>query len=260
MKQMKTKSVLVAGIAGLAATTMFAQSSTTAEIVQYSAKVTMSNMGTSDTPNASGTVQATESSNDNSKKKTDKETLNVVAKGLDAAADYSIAATVSGSSTPIGTATTDSKGNLKALFSTNGNSKKNLGAPPTPLTSVTEVDVINSNSITVLVADMTTPTSLKFTVRKNITDSSSGAAAGLTVSTSTKRAMFGLNASGLNGGADYALRFNGTIVQTNTASGKGTLKFISPLTTTNTVVTPFLLQSVELDDTNSTAVLSTTIP
>ena len=254
------KSVLVVGIAGLAATTMFAQSTTSAEIVQYSAKVIMSNTGTSDTPNASGTVQATESTNDNSKKNTDKETLNVLAKGLDASTDYSIVATVSGSSTSVGTATTDSKGNLKAMFSTSGNSKNNLGAPPTPLTSVSEVDVINSNSVTVLVADMTAPTSLKYAVRKNVADSTSGALAGLTVSSSTKRAMFGLNASGLNGGADYVLRFNGTVVQTNTATAKGGLKFISPLTTTNPVVTPFLLQSVELDGTNGTAAISTSIP
>src|SRR5262249_43947292 len=152
----------------------------------------------------------TESTTDNTKHDTDKETLTVTAKGLDGATDYTINATVSGSSTLVGTATTDSKGNLKALFSTSGNSKKNLGAPPTPLTSVSDVDVVNPGSLTVLIADLTAPTSEKYTVRKNIADSTSGASAGLTVSTSTKKALFGLNASGLNGGADYALRFNGT--------------------------------------------------
>lgn len=255
------KSVLIAGVVGLAATSMFAQSSTTAEIVNYSAKVTMSNSGTSDTPNASGIVQATEAINQNSKHNTDKETLNITAKGLDASSDYSIAATVSGTATNLGPVTTDSKGNLKAMFSTTGNSKKNLGAPPTPLTTVSEVDVVNSNSVNVLVADMTAPTTLKYTARKNVTDTS-GASAGLTVSSSTQRAMFGLSASGLNGGAAYLLRFNGnaTVVETNTATAKGTLKFINPLNSTNGMVTPFQLKSVELDDTNNTPVISTTIP
>jgi hypothetical protein len=253
------KSVLVAGIAGLAATTLLAQSSTTAEIVQYSAKVTMSNTGTSDTPNASGTVQATESTNNSSKKTTDKETLNIMAKGLDTNTDYTINATVSGTSSAIGTATTDARGNLKAMFSTSGNSKNNLGAPPTPLTSMSEVDVSGASG-TVLVADMTAPGTLKYSVRKNVSDTTSGASAGLTVSSSTKRAAFGLSASGLTGGDSYVLMFNSKVVETNTASAKGTLKFINPLTTTNVVVTPFQLQSVELDDTNGTPAFSTSIP
>jgi hypothetical protein len=257
----KMKAVLIAGVAGLTATTMFAQSTNNAEIVQYSAKVAMSNTGAD--PNASGasgTVQATESTSEGTKRNSDKETLNIMAKGLVAATDYSINATLSGSSTAVGTATTDSKGNLKATFSTTG-SKKNLGTPPSPLTAVSEVDVVNSNSVTVLVGDMKAPTTLKYTVRKNVTDAS-GASAGLTVATSTRRATFGMSASGLNAGADYLLRFNGssTVEETNTASAKGTLKFINPLTTTNTVVTPFQLQSVELDDTNNTPVISTTIP
>lgn len=255
----KMKSVLIAAIAGLWAATMLAQSSNTAEIVQYSAKVAMSNTGTSDTPAASGAVQATESINQGGKHNTDRETLNVTAKGLDTNTDYTINATLSGSSTTVGTATSDSKGNLKAMFSTTGNSKQNLGTPPSPLTAVSEVDVANGSG-TVLVADMTAPTTLKFTVRKNVTDPS-GASAGITVSASNKRAMFGMSASGLTGGADYLLRFNGnsTVVETNTASGKGTLKFVNPLTSTN-IVTPFVLQSVELDDTNNTPVISTSLP
>lgn len=253
-----TQSVLIAAVASLGATTMFAQSSTTQEIVQYSAKVAMSNTGNDpNTTGATGTVQATEATTDTTKRNTDKETLTVTAKGLDVETGYTISAVQSGSSTNVGPVTTDKKGNLKATFSTA--SKKSMGQPPIPLTSVSEVDVVNSNSVKVLTADMTQPTSLKYTVRKDVADSTSGASAGLTVSSSTKRAMFGLSATGLNGGASYVLLFNSKVVQTNTASAKGTLKFINPLVSTN-VVTPFQLQTVELDETNGTPAFSTTIP
>ncbi len=256
----KMKSVLIAGVAGLAVTTMFAQSSTTQEIVNYSVKVVMSNTGADpDTTGASGTVQATEATTDTAKRNTDKETLNVTAKGLDPLTDYTVSAVQSESNTPVGSATTDKKGNLKASFSTNTKGKKNLGPPPTPLTSVTEVDVVNSNSVTVLVADMNGPTSLKYTVRKDVADSDSGEVAALTVSSNTKHAMFGLSASALNPGEGYFLLFNGKVVQTNNASGKGTLKFLNPLVSTN-VVTPFVLQTVEVAQTNGTPAFSTTIP
>lgn len=254
----KIKSLLIAGVAGLAATTMFAQSTTSQETVQYSDKVAMSNTGLSDATGATGIVQATEATSDTTKRNTDKETLTITAKALDPLTDYTVSAVQSGTPTPVGPVTTDKKGNLKASFSTNEKGKTNLGPPPTPLTSVTEVDIIDTNSTTVLTADMTQPTSLKYTVRKDVTDTS-GAAAGLTVSSSTKRAMFGLSATGLNPGEGYVLLFNSKVVQTNTASGKGTLKFINPITSTN-VVTPTSLQSVELDETNGTPAFSTTIP
>lgn len=258
---MKTiiKSAAVAGVAALAATTLYARSSSSqgTEIIHYSAKVLMTNTQADPaTPNASGSVQVTEAIQGNA----DKETLTVTAKELTQSAGYSVAATVSGSSTNIGTATSDKRGSLKATFSNSGRGKNNIGAPPTPLTSVTEVDVINSTNQTVLIADMTAPLTLQYMVRKNVVDTNSGVAAGLTVSANTRSALFGLNVSGLNGGADYLLLFNGKVVQTNTATARGGLRFISPLTTTNGMVTPFQLQSVALEDTNSTTVISTTIP
>src|SRR5215472_5887371 len=106
-KTMKTKmkAELIAGVAGLTATTMLAQSTNSAEMVQYSAKVTMSNTGADTaTTGASGTVQATESTSEGTKHNSEKESLNITAKGLDAGTDYSIATTLSGSSTSVGTA------------------------------------------------------------------------------------------------------------------------------------------------------------
>lgn len=258
---MKTiiKSVTVAGVAALAATTLYARSSNSqgTEIIHYSTRVPMTNsQADPSTLNASGNVQVNEAIQGNA----DKETLTVTAKGLTESTAYSVAATVSGTSTNIGSVTTDKRGSLKAIFSNNGKGKNNAGAPPTPLTSITEVDVVNPTNQTVLAADMTTPQTFQFMVRKDVVDTNSGAAAGITVSVNSRGALFGLNASGLTGGADYLLVFNGKVVQTNTATARGGLRFISPLTSTNGVVTPFQLQSVALEDTNSTTVISTTIP
>ena len=252
---MKTirKSVLAAGITAMTVTTMFAASSNKqgTEVVHYTAKAAMTNDGVE--PSASGSVQATQATQGNS----DKETLTVTAKGLTPSTDYSLFATTNGTSADVDGFTTDAKGGAKLTLSTSGKSKKNAGPPPTPLTTVTEVDIVGTNG-PVLTADMTSPSSLKYMVKKQ--DTTGNVTGNVNLSASTKSAKLNLTASGLSTNTDYILTFNGGIIQTNTSDSKGNLKITTSGSTTNGQ-NVLSITEVDLEDsTASTTVWSTPIP
>jgi hypothetical protein len=247
-----TRSLLVGGVTVLAVTTAFAARQGT-EVIHYSVRVAMTNDGVE--PGASGSVQATEAIAGNA----DQQTLSVTAKGLTPGTGYSLLATSNGTPTDLDDFTTDSKGRATLSFSTSGHGKKNLGSPPTPVTLVSEVDIVNnsSNSQAVLTADLINPASLKYSVKKSAT-TTNGVSGTINLTSSNKGAKLGLTASGLSPGADYILTFTGNPVQTNTASAKGDLKLSTAGTTTNMNILD--LNEVDLEDTNSVTVWSISIP
>ena len=256
---MKTivKSLLVIGVATLAATTTYAKSSSRqgTEVVHFSARVAFTNDGVE--PTASGSVQATEAIQGNA----DKESLSITLKGLTPSTPYSVnVITVSNSSpTDIDDFTTDGKGGAKLSFQNNGNGKKTISFPDgvLPLTGLTEVDIVNSNATPVLTATRDQATSVNYMVKKSLDDASATGASGtVSLSASSKSAKFSLTAAGLTGGSDYILVVDGNTVQTNTASGKGTLKInVSP--SSSDVLGA---RTITLEDTTFTPILTTTVP
>ena len=249
------KLVLVAGVAALAVTTLFAKSSSKqgTEMVHFSVHINMTNNGVE--PTASGTVQATEAMQGNS----DHETLNVTAKGLTPNTPYSlfVTTTATGTSTNLDDFTTDKKGAAKLSFQNNGGSKKTTPLPPEigPLSGLTEVDIVNSNTVVVLAASSGEVTQIQYMVKKDIT--SNNVPATINVSASTKSAKFNLTASGLTPSTDYILVLNGSPVQTNTATAKGGLKINSAPAPADILS----LNSVALTDTSSSSnILSAPVP
>ena len=248
------KSVLVVGVAALAVTTLFAKSSSKqgTEMVHFSVHINMTNNGVE--PTASGTVQATEAMQGNA----DHETLNVTAKGLTPNTPYSLFVTTTITGTPTNldnNFTTDKKGAVKLSFGNSG--KKTTPLPPEigPLTGLTEVDIVNSSNLVVLAASSGDVTQIQYMVKKDIT--SNNVPATINVSASTKSGKFNLTASGLTPSTDYILVFNGSPVQTNTATAKGGLKINS----TPAPADILSLNSVALTDTSSSSnILSAPVP
>jgi len=245
-----TKSVLVAGVAVLGTTTMFAGSSTKPEMVHYSAKAAFTNDNVES--GASGSIQVSETVGS-----TDKESVTMTMKGLTASTDYSvIATTTSNAPADIGDFTTDSKGGAKLSFKNSGGGKKNTGNPPDPLTTLTAVDIVNSSNaaVAVLSADMTTPQTFAYKVTK--TDTTGNVTATVNISANTKSAKVSISASGLNPSSEFALLVGSDVVQTNTSTSKGSLN-IKASGPPEGVLT---IDSVSLQDTSSATVWSTSIP
>jgi len=255
--KMIMKSVLVIGVATLAATTLYANSSNRqgTEVVHFSARVAFTNDGVE--PDASGNLQATEAMQGNA----DHESLSITLKGLTPGTLYSVNVITTSNSTPtdIDDFTTDGKGGAKLSFQNNGNGKKSISFPDgvLPLTGLAEVDIVNSNATPVLTATSDGATSLKYMVKKSMDDANSTGASGtVDLSASTKSAKFGLTAAGLTGGSDYILVVDGNTVQTNTASSKGTLKInLSP--SPSDVLSA---GNITLEDSTFTPILTTTVP
>lgn len=259
-----TKSGWVAAIAALAVTPLLATSGSRhgTNILHFNTKVPMVNQSV-DSSNATGTVTATQATQGNA----DKETLTVAAKGLFPNTPYSllVSTTTSGLSDVDTNLNTDSRGRLTVKLSTNPG-KRNVAIPSNavPVSTIQEVDIEDSNSAPVLVADFTNATSLQYLVKQNISTNdgvSVNTSASLqiksTLNRGTSRTSFSLNASGLNALTDYLLVFNGGVVQTNTSNSRGRLKI-------NSAPTPdpiLSLTSVDVTDTNSVPVTATaTLP
>lgn len=179
--------------------------------------------------------------------------------GLTPNTDYSLVATTSGGTTDLDDFTTDDNGKAKlnVVTTKNGKLPKNAVAFPDgfELVQVTQLDVMNAGAQSVLSTLDTTPTSVKYTIKRDLTGPD-GETGQLQINANTKSTKFTLNASGLQPNTDYQLVFNGTPVQTNTSDSKGKLKIKSAPTPTNILD----LESVELWDPSNTAVLSTTLP
>ena len=252
-----TKSVLVIGVATLAATTMYAKSSNRqgTEVVHFSAHVTFTNSGV-ESGSASGQLSEAVQGN------ADHESLTVTAKGLLPSTTYDLNATTESNSTPtlVDEFTTDGKGNAKLNISNSGKGKKTVAFPDgiLPLTGVTELDIVDTGtSTTVLTAGAGQASKVKYMVKKPMDDTAGNGESGtISLSASDKSGKASLAASGLRDSTDYVLVVNGNPVSTNTSSSKGTLKInesASPSDILNA-------NTVELDDTTGATILTAAVP
>jgi len=231
--KMIMKSVAVAGIVALAATTVFAKGGgQPVHTIRFTYKVAMTNTGVdTNAPDASGSATASESIQSNGK---DTENLNVTLKGLQAGSAYSLFATTNGTSFDAADFNAGKNGDAKITLSTKPGK---TGFPIDgldPLTGVTELDVVDDSTngpVTVLTADTAAPQTYTFMDKQTITSSTSttGATGALTVSASNKSSKLSLTASGLTAGDSYVLGLNGTpTTDTSTANSKGDLKINTP--------------------------------
>jgi hypothetical protein len=136
-----------------------------------------------------------------------------------------------------------------------GNGRQDIPDVLNPISSIRELDVVNSNAQSVLVADLTAPSRLTYLVKRDL--SSQNVNGQLRIQATNKKAQFGLSAAGLNPTNDYLLSFNGGIVQTNSTDSTGRLRISAPMETATDILD---LHSVALLDNSSNVVLSTTLP
>lgn len=246
---MKTiiKSVLVAGIAALTATPLFAKPH--GDVLQFSIKEPMTNNEIE--PGASGKVQASQAQQGNA----NNQKIAISVAGLTPNTDYSLFASTTDNNdlTDILDFTTDKHGKAKFNFSSKS-SKKILPLPVDSVSQLLEFDVVNADSVAVLTSDVRDPQSLKLTIQRDI--SANNVTASLQIKSSKKKTQFKLTASGLTPDTDYQLVLNGTPVQTVTSDDNGNLTLNEAPLPDNILD----LQSVALWDTANTVIVETTVP
>ena len=246
--KMNSKLVTILGVVALATTTAVAKPS--ADSLHFSIHTSLTDTGVE--PGSAGSVSATEVKSGTKLN----QNVTVTVTGLTPTTGYTLNAVTSGGTVDLDDFTTDSKGKATLHLRTgNGNGKNTVALPDGfELASVTELDVV-SGSGTVLSTANTTPKSVQYSVKKNMTgDVATGT---LQINGNTKSTKFNLNAAGLNPSTDYNLFINGTQVQTNTTDSKGRLKIKSAQ---GLPANPMDISTVEVQDTSGTTVLSTTLP
>lgn len=260
----KMKSVLIAGAAMLAVTTALAKGNgQPIHTIRLTYQVAFTNTGgDANLANPTGTAKASESMNIGNN--TDRETLSVTLKGLEPTTPYSLFATTgTNGSADAADFNSDKHGDAKVSLSTKpGKSGVPLGSLD-PLSSVTELDIVDQSNtngpVTVMTADTTAPATFTFQDKQGQTGPD-GEVGTLTVSSSPKSSKLSLTASGLTGGDTFALTLTGGASagsnNTFTATSKGTLKISTPIS--GDVLD---LTEVDLTDTtSSTTVLTFPMP
>lgn len=257
-----TKTVLVAGMAALVATPAFAapHGRGGTDILHLSIKEAFTNDNVE--PSAAGTVQLSQNQQGNA----NNQTMDISATGLTPGTNYTLVAVTTSNTTPTPVDTnlnTDANGNFvvhyRSLGNGKGGGKKNTPLPDglNPVSQVVELDIENAGGQPVLTADLRNPSSVVFLDKKNLTDNTGGGATGvLQIKGNQNSTKFKLNAKGLTPSTDYALAFNGGVVQTNTADAKGNLKINSAPTPSNILD----LQTVDLLDPSSANVFHADLP
>ena len=259
--KMIIKSVLVAGVAGLAVTTMLGKGGggggQAVHTIRFVYKVVFTNTGAdANIPNATGSAKASESINNGK----DQESLNISFKGLEASSPYSLLGTTTTSgSTDAADFTTDKNGNAKVSLSTKSGKKGFPIGSLAPLHQVTELDVVDASSNIVLTADTTTPQTFTFKDKLSATGPN-GETGTISVSASDKSAKLNVKASGLTASDSLSLTLTGgTLTSSNntfTASSSGTVNI-------NATISENVLDltEVDLDDTTAgTTVLVFPLP
>jgi hypothetical protein len=258
--KMIIKSAVVAGVGMLAVTTMLAKghSSQPVHTVKFTSKTTFTNANAGVDSSASGTAQMSSSINANS----DKETINVSAKGLSPSSPYSLFANTSfGTNLDIFDFNSDTKGNAKLALKNTG-TKKNPAALPGGLEvfNITELDIendsdTNAGPVTVLTADTTNPQTFTFSDKLSVTGTNGGTGT-LSINASTKSAKLSLTVSGLDTNAQFSVTLNGNPTTNSFASdSRGNLKISTPIT-----VNVLDLTEVDLTDSSSDIIIPFLLP
>lgn len=251
--KMTNKIALVLTAAALMTTSAVAKGAKSVDTLHFAIRTSLTDQGVE--PGSSGTVSATEIRQNGT---INNQKLDVSVSGLTASTTYDLVATTAGGTTDLGTFDTDANGGATLHFFGSAKGKGPKNSSPLPdgfeLSQVTQLDVLNSGSVSVLSTAGTTPTSVTFSVKRTLTGPD-GETGTLQINANKAKTKFSLTAAGLQPSTDYDLLFNGAVVQTNTSDSKGRLKIKSAPTPDNILD----LTSVELQ-TGGTDVLSTTLP
>lgn len=226
------------------------------DILHYSVTKSMSNDGVES--NAVGSVKA----HQNEQGHADNQQLNISVSGLAASNTYELLA--NGDTNDEVSFTTDANGSASLQYRSMGSGNGHGGGighgksqlPPAfnPVSSVSQINVMNSSTQAVLTADMTMPGSLQYLIKRNL--STSTVDASLRIHGTTGQTQFKLSASGLNATNNYLLVLNGAVAQTYTADTNGNLQ-ITSLPYSGGILT---LTSLEVWDSSSNVVLQTSLP
>ena len=226
------------------------------DILHYSVTKAMSNDGVES--NAVGSVKA----HQNEQGHANNQQLNISLSGLTASTTYELVA--NGDTNPAAEVsfTTDASGSASLKYRSMGNGHggglghgvNSLTGAFKPVSSVSQIDVMNLSTQAVLTADMTMPDSLQYLIKRNL--STSTVDASLRIHATTGQTQFRLLASGLNATNNYLLVLNGAVAQTYTADTNGDLQ-ITSLPYSEGILT---LNSLALWDSSSNVVLTTQLP
>lgn len=264
LNQRIRSALIVAAVGGIAVTAAIARPPVVhhfgTDIIHFFERTSMTNEGV--VANATGRVDAKQ----NTQGHADNQNLDITVQNLSNSAPYQLLALVDDDTnyTQIGEFTTDAKGRATVSYRKVGSSHghSNLGhgrlalpAAVDPVSHLREVAVAVDTNTLVLRADLTSPDSLQYLIKRDI--SSNSVAALLRIHSNGNRTQFQLQAFGLDATNDYWLVLNGGVVQTNTSDSKGRLNIKSALQVPTEILD---LRSVALWDTSSNVVVSTTLP
>lgn len=246
--------ILLIGAASGGVTLLANQQGT--DILHYSVTKAMSNDGVES--NAVGSVKA----HQNEQGHADNQQLNISVSGLTGGTTYELLANGDTNLADGVSFTTDSNGGASLQYRSMGNGhghglghgKSQLPLAFNPVSSVSQIDVMNSSTQAVLTADMTVPDSLQYLIKRNL--STATVDASLRIHATTSQTQFKLSASGLNATNSYLLVLNGAVAQTYTPDTNGNLQ-ITSLPYSGGILT---LNSLALWDASSNVVFTTQLP
>jgi hypothetical protein len=255
--KMITKSVLAAGVTAFAVTSMLAaphSGNNGTDILHFSVHKSFQDEGVE--PGAGGNASASQNKQGNA----NNQKLDVSVNGLTADTTYSLFALTSDDTnnlTSIGDFTTDSSGNkilhYRSLGNGHGGGKSKIALPGNfSVSSIRELDVVNTNTV-ILSADFTSPSSLQYLVKRDISDN--GVSASLRIKATTSQTQFKLFASGLVADTGYLLAINGSPAETDNSDSNGNLTI-----TSFSGLDVLDIHAVALWDTSSNVVVHTTLP
>jgi hypothetical protein len=247
---------LVAAATGFATATAAPNTGGT-DILHFFDHVTFTNNGV--ITNATGRLDARQ----NEQGHANNETLEISVRNLHTNTPYSllVSAVDNTNLTSVTDFITDSRGQANLLFRKLGNGKAvgkgklSLPAALDPVSTVRTVAIVNGNTQAVLTADLTAPDRLQYLIKRDL--STTSVAASLRIQATVAQTQFRLRASGLPATNDFLLVLNGGIVQTNATDARGRLDIRSLLAVPTDILD---LRTVELWNTSSNVVVSTTLP
>jgi hypothetical protein len=161
-------------------------------------------------------------------------------------------------------ATTDADGHVKLKYvkKNTGHGGGGGGSLPdslNPISNILSLNFVNTDTQTVLSADLTMPDHLQYLIKRCLSNDSVEAttAASLGIHATEHFVQFRLTASGLAPNANYFLSVNDTIITNGSPNAGGVLEFDSLPSDAPDVLD---IDNLALQNTSSNNVLSTTLP
>jgi hypothetical protein len=253
MKKIK-RMILWGMVASLAATAVAAPATRNGSaVLHYQTRNTFTGTG-------AGSLRLQQNEQGNSSKQTFQLSLS----GLTADTTYTLAAVVGDdtNAVPVASFTTDSNGGARIVYSAKGQGKGKgngaaLPAELNPLVDVRAISVLDAATQTVSYAWINTSQQFNYLVKRNLTSLDATAAGQISLIANNNNVNFRLNAGGLTPTSDYSLALNSNVVATATSDANGALQISEWPAGAPAILD---LRFLQLLDSNTNAVLSTTLP